>query len=596
MGRSDFMLTPQELRHRQRKNRRRLIIGGSILLVLAIVILVARPVRNLVRGWQSRRHAAHALEYIDQEKWREARDEASAAYRLRTNEPSALRAVARLLSRAGQVDGLEFWRQLDAVAPLSPDDLREEANLALQTNDLAAAGEAVRRLFNHDKTKPTPADWLLAADIWGRKREYDKAADMAQKTVADSRATRREQLQAVLILQNVIRNGSTALIADPKAVDAKLGALANGNDDVALDALVVLAQSAVATPLDPNNPPPMPTDDLIHKLRGHPLAKVAHKLIAADLEMAQQPDQRAQIAQREIDQLKNGDDAELTALGAWLYQHGEYQRLLDAIPLTRAVLARELFLQHVNALGALGRWDEIRKLLESERYPLDPVIQSMYLARCYQQQGQDLGAENNWQRAIQNAAGDLTHLLLVADYAEKNGNQKIAGIAYDAAASVSPKSRAAQLGRLRVVQSTGDTRKIHETLEDLLKIWPNDTALQNDEAYTRLLLLPPDTKPDAPELKAVETLARKLVEQEPSSLPHRTVLGLVLLKENQPYSALSLYAGLNVPQRELTPSAVVVHSAVLAATGRDADAHTEVSHLPQNKILPEEKALISKSL
>ena len=73
------------------------------------------------------------------------------------------------------------------------------------------------------------------------------------------------------------------------------------------------------------------------------------------------------------------------------------------------------------------------------------------------------------------------------------------------------------------------------------------------------------------------------------------VLGLVLLKENQPYSALSLYAGLNVPQRELTPSAVVVHSAVLAATGRDHDAHTEVSHLPQNKILPEEKALI-KSL
>jgi tetratricopeptide (TPR) repeat protein len=249
----------------------------------------------------------------------------------------------------------------------------------------------------------------------------------------------------------------------------------------------------------------------------------------------------------------------------------------------------------VNALGALGRWDEIRKLLESERYPLDPVIQNMYLARCYAQQGQDLGAENNWQRAIQSAAGDLSHLLLLADYAEKNGNQKIAGIAYDAAAAVSPRSRTAQLGRLRVVQSTGDTRSIHSVLEDLLKIWPNDTALQNDEAYTRLLLLPADTKPDSPELKTIEAIARKLVAQEPSSLPHRTVLGLVLLKEHQPYSALSLYAGLNVPQRELTPSAVVVHSAVLAATGRNDDAHTELSHLPQDKILPEERALI-KSL
>jgi tetratricopeptide (TPR) repeat protein len=596
MGRSDFMLTPQELRHRQRKRRRLILIAGSILLVLAVALLIARPVRNAVRGWQSRRHAARALVFIDQQKWREARDESSAAYRLRTTEPAALRAVARLLSRAGQVEGLEFWKQLDAVIPLSPDDLREEATLALQTNDLAAAGDAVQRLLAHDKAKPTSADWLLAADIWGRKREYDKAAEFAQKTLADSRATRREQLQAVLILGNVVQNGSAALVKDPKALAVKVGSLAGGNDDVALDALIVLAQSAIASPVDPNNPPPISKDELIRKINDHPFATSAHKLIAADLEMAQQPDQVAQIEQREIDRWKGGNDADLTALGAWLYQHNEFQRILDAIPLQRAVLTRELFLQHVNALGALNRWDEIRKLLESERYPLDPVIQSMYLARCYAQQGQDLGAENNWQRAIQNAAGDLSHLLLLADYAEKNGNQRIAGIAYDAAAAVSPKSRIAQLGRLRVVQSTGDTQNIHAALEELLKIWPNDTALQNDEAYTRLLLLPADTKPDSPELKAVEAIARKLVAQEPSSLPHRTVLGLVLLKENQPYSALSLYAGINVPPRELTPSAVVVHSAVLAATGRNDDAHTELSHLPQDKILPEEKALISKSL
>jgi len=125
-------------------------------------------------------------------------------------------------------------------------------------------------------------------------------------------------------------------------------------------------------------------------------------------------------------------------------------------------------------------------------------------------------------------------------------------------------------------------------------IWPNDTALQNDEAYTRLLLLPLDTKPDANELKSIETIAQKLVQEEPSSLSHRTLLGLVLLKENQPHAALNLYTGLNVPQKELTPSAVVVHSAVLAATGRDADARTEIAHLPQNKILPEERALINR--
>jgi tetratricopeptide (TPR) repeat protein len=592
-GRDDFMLTPQELRHRANKRRRFLLIAGSALLLLIIAALVARPVRNAVLSWQARRHAARAFVFIDQEKWREARDEASTAYHLRTSEPAAVRAVAKLLSRAGQVDALEFWKSLEAVTPLTADDLREKATVALKADDLSTAAEAVQRLLQNSKVKPAAADWLLAADIWSRKRESDKTAEFAQKVVADPKAKPREQLRAVLILENLIRTGSVALVQDPKQIDQRLAALASGNDDVALDALGALGQFALIPSADAPDARPMPIEEIVRRLDNHPLAGSGHKLLAADLEMAQQPDQRGQIEQREIDRWKNGNDDELTALGAWLYQHGEFQKTLDAIPLQRAVLNRELFLQHVNALGALGRWDEIRKLLESERYPLDPVIQNMYLARCYAQQGQQLGADNNWQRAIQNAAGDLNRLLLLADYAEKNSNLKIAGTAYDAAAAIAPKSRAAELGRLRVAQASGDTMRIHEVLQQLLVIWPNDTALQNDEAYTRLLLLPADTKPDAPELKAIETLARKLVDQEPSSLPHRTVLGLVLLKENQPYSALAVYSGLNVPQRELTPSAVVVHSAVLAATGRDADAHTEIAHLPQNKILPEERALIN---
>ena len=595
MARGDFMLTPQELRHRQRKRRRLLFTILGVVFFLAVVVLIARPVRNGVRTWQAKRHAARALVFIDQEKWREARDEATAAYRLRPDQPDALRSVARLLSRAGQTDAIEFWRMLGTVTTLTPTDLREEATVALKANDLATAGEAVDRLLQHRATKPTAADWNLAAEIWTRKREYDKAIQFAGNTLADKSATRREQLQAVLTLEAIRRSGSAGLLNNEKEIDDRLITLASGTDDVSLDALSALGQYALGRAADPAESPPIPVDELIRRINEHPLAKVGHKLLAADLEISEEIGRRPEIEQREIDRWKNSNDEDLGALATWLYQHGEYEKVLEAVPLQRAVLARELFLQHVNALGALNRWDDIRKLLESERYPLDPVIQSMYLARCYAQQGQELGADNNWEKAIQSAAGDLNKLLLVADYAEKNGNEKVAGTAYDAAAAVSPKSRAAQLGRLRVAQSTGDTKQIHTTLAELLKIWPNDTALQNDEAYTRLLLMPADTPPDSDEIKSIEVLAQKLVQQEPSSLPHRTLLGLVLLKEKRPFTALNLYSGINVPQKELTPSAVVVHSAVLAATGRDADARTEVSHLPQSKILPEERELI-KSL
>jgi tetratricopeptide (TPR) repeat protein len=263
------------------------------------------------------------------------------------------------------------------------------------------------------------------------------------------------------------------------------------------------------------------------------------------------------------------------------------------IPLDRATQSRELFLEHVDALAALNRWDEMKKLLEGERYPLDPVIQNMYLARCYTEQGERVSADNNWQQAIENSAGDLTKLLMLAAYAEKNGAPQVAATAYDAAVAVSPKSREAQLGRLRSIRDRGDTKKIQSILDELLKIWPSDTNLQNDQAYVRLLLLPKDTKPDSSDLKSIETLAQKLVDGQPSSLPHRTVVALALLKENRAYTALSLYNNLVVSQNAISPSTIAVHAAVLAASGQPESAKTEAQKIPVEKLLPEERALIT---
>jgi hypothetical protein len=345
---------------------------------------------------------------------------------------------------------------------------------------------------------------------------------------------------------------------------------------------------------------------LIHEIDNHPLAKIAHRLIGVDLEIAEHPDQKQEIEQRAIDRWKNASNEDLFALAAWLYRHGEYQRILDAVPLTRATETRELFLQYVDALGALSRWDDIRKILESERFPLDPVIQDMYLARCYAQQGQQKGADNNWQRAVEDAAGDVNKLLMLGDYAEKNGAHKVAATAYDAAATISPKSRAAQLGRLRTIYESRDTKKIHAALLALLKIWPNDTALQNDEAYTRLLLMPsrqPSQKSagtanneepisDNQELNEIEHLGEKLLQEEPASLPHRTLVALALLKQNRPYTALALYRNLTVPKNAVSPSAIAVHAAVLYAADEKKEAEAELAHLRADQLLPEERAFL----
>jgi tetratricopeptide (TPR) repeat protein len=287
---------------------------------------------------------------------------------------------------------------------------------------------------------------------------------------------------------------------------------------------------------------------------------------------------------------------------------------VEAISLDRALQTRELFLQYVDALAALGHWNEIRRIIESERFPLDPVIEHMYLARCFQQQGQENGAENNWQRALEDAAGNLNKLLMLGEYAEKNGAERVATTAFEAAAVANPKSRQAQQGRLRIAYSARDTKRVQALLQEMLKVWPNDTAIQNDEAYIHLLLIiggtgsvssqtPASNPPlsansnlaspsEAEAVDAIVKLAEKMVRDEPASLPHRTLLALALLKQNRAQDALAVYANLKVPSNAVSASAVAVHASVLAAAGRKDEARAEIAKVPSNRLLPEEAMMV----
>jgi len=180
----------------------------------------------------------------------------------------------------------------------------------------------------------------------------------------------------------------------------------------------------------------------------------------------------------------------------------------------------------------------------------------------------------------------------------------------------------------------------------VLTLWPNDIAVQNDEAYTRALLLPTkaemeDRRSDTegtsstsssgradvaaslrdaqnsqtgtqhgsqsrgykelPSTEAVdiaaaaeiEKLAEKLVEREPKSLPHRTLLALARLRGGHRTSALDAY-NIEVPEEVITPSAVAVRAAILYANGRVDEATDLIKQISPDQLVAEERALIAQ--
>jgi hypothetical protein len=608
----DLMLTAEELRLRNRKRRIWFLLVLLLLLVIVGIFFGGRPASHAIKAWQARRHAAKAFVFLEEQKWNDARAEATAAYQLRPNEPQALRAVARYLSRTGQHQALEFWKSLRDVTPLTREDLRDEAKIALISGETERATMPISELLANDGREAIPEDWLLAAQLELQKHELGNAQRNIRKVFDHRNATERENLQAALIELQASRAGNIETDKQHQTEAwSRIKRLATDKTETALDALILLAQRTLSNQKskvrsrksevgDQNA-----ESDLAHALENHPLAKAPHKLLALDLQTHADPSQRDALIARAIRDWKDADETSLAALATWLNGKGEYQRELDTIPLEKALQSRELFLQHVDALGALRRWEEIKGLLEGERFPLDPVVQRMYLARCSAQLGEKAAAENNWKRALEAAHGDARKLLTLGDYAEKNGASEIAGAAYDSAATTLPKLRAAWQGRLRLAQARRETKKIHAVLAGMLKLWPNDSAIQNDEAYTRLLLLDNNRNDEAPafaelrrggpmtndeELIAIEKLAEVLVKRAPSSLPHRTLLALARLKQGRPVAALDVYANIQLAPNALSPSALAVHAAVLASNDQRDDARREIEQVPLDKLLPEEQA------
>ena len=608
------MMTAEEIRLKKLKRRRIFIASGSLVVLLLAGIFGGRPTLNAIKAFQARRHAVKAFAHIDNQNWPEARKEAVAAYQLRPGEPESVRAVARFLSRTRQPDALEFWRQLENLTPLTPEDRQDETAIALALGESTRAEEALKSL--RDSNELDAGSLLLAAQLSIQKGAADEALADLRKIYDDARANEPQQLQAAL-LELSLAAGSTG--TDERVTEAwsRIEKIARGTSAAARDALVLLAQRSVIPSPDGTRPIAMTSEEIRAALENHPLAKAPQKLLALDLQEHIDASRRDELIAKGIAEFKNGDASDLLALATWLNGKAAFEKTIDAIPLEKALQSRELFLQYLDALGGLERWREVKQLLESDRYPLDPVVQKMYLARCNAQLGEKTAAENNWQRALEAAEGDAGKLINLGDYAEKNGIFDVAKSAFETATQQAPKLRLAQQGRLRMAQRTGETKKIHDVLADMLKIWPNDAAVQNDEAYLRLLLLPQirvigyplSEKREEPkssdralgseqritnneELDELERLAADLVRRNPRSLPHRTFLALARLKQNRPADALAVYDNVVVAPRALTPSALAIHAVVLAANGRVEEAQTEARQVKIDNLLPEERALL----
>ncbi len=579
----DALLVREAARERRQRRARWLGALGALALLTGVAF-GARPSVHVVKAWQARRLARAAVRLTEQGNLEAARTKVQDALAIWRLEPEVSYAAAFFLTCAGAYrQALPYWQQLETARPLTPADLRDYAATEVSLGDPDAAAALLGRVWPAGEPS-TRLDWLLGMQIALHSGHYAEAAALAKRLLDDGQTPSRERLDAATVLLSVTGGSPEDQTPAWRTVTA---VARDDHSPESLAALILLAeQRASPTASQPAVDVVPPLADLIAAIETHPLAKTQHHLLVDDLRLAREPGKRAELIQAAVDRFGGAkDETDLAALAAWLYGKGEYDKVLAVLPLARTTGDRTLYLQHLDALAALGRWTEIRGLVQAQKFPLDAMTSQMFLARCAAQLGESEVRDGRWQAALDAAGRDPGKLLTVGQYAAKNGAVDTAAVAFRAAVRAAPDARPAYDELVRVLETTGNTAEMRETVNAMAARWPHDAAVRNDLAYLDAL-----RNENVP---AARDTARDLRRADPASLAHRVTLALTELRLHNALAAMDAFSGLDLAKSGgLQPRQGAVYAAVLWETSYGKEAHAVVKNLPLDRLLPEERGLI----
>ena len=593
----DLDLTPPE-EQRARRLRRWFLLAGIVVVLLALVgWFEGARARNAIKGWQARRAAEDVFALVEKEDWNAAAEKARDAYQLSPSEPEAWRAIGRYLSRHGEGGpALEWWAKVAHAGRLSLEDRREYAAAALAAGELNIAEQQIDQLLALEGNSPAPGTALLKAQLAVRRMDGVTALETAEPVLNDLRAAPREVLSASLLLI-----GITAPNSPPNTrAWAKIEELARDPaNPLSLDALTLIAQyrqpsaprADDATPFSTLAPPPataggMSPEELATALEKHPRARPLQRLLALQLRARAQPWQADEYVREAIERFSGADEESFKALVTWLNASGRSDAVLRLLPLERASQQRDLYLAYVEALAAQARWTEVKDLLSTDRFPIEPMLQHMYLAAARSKLGEAAGESNEWQRAL-DEANTPEKLFALANYAERQGAIEIADTAYARAIQAAPRLRPAYTARLRLALQRAQTGEAQKIAAEVVRVWPDDTEARQEDAYLRLLL------GDVADLEKAEKEAQTFVAERPADWNARKVLALARLKSGKTVAALQAFSDVRATGSE-PRGALAVRAVALHANGWKEGARNDARNLAAENLLPEERALLAQ--
>ncbi len=543
------------------------------ILLAMLLFALARPGFHLLKSWRSGTFVRRAEAALARGDLEAAQEQSLLALQLRPSRLEALRVLAHVADQKHDPNGPKLWRHIVQQNGAIDQDRTSLGEAALRENAPDVVAEQLAVLLG--RPSPTRETYLLAGLLAVRQHQAALARGWFQKALELDPAYANASINLGRVELRMGRDR-----AEQEQGLSRLQQLGMRPDDIGLDSLRSIVQWGVEYPAQ------LPYDEKwADRLRKHPRAGIQDRCLAADWEIKKDPRREKDLVSTVTAAAAHAPPEERREAGVWLNHHGLYEKTLSVFP-PDPKSPDTMALVQLDALAALGRWNQIRDFLKQGALKDQPVLRTLFSARVAREQGDRQLFELGWRQALREAGGKPGTLDYLIMYAERLGEWSLCADACEALSQQPEFQSAALLKLVPLYERLGETRKLFQTMKRLLVLRPDDTAVLNDTAYLGLLL--GDSTAKASER------AQAVYFSNPQLPAFAVTYALSRLKEGRPAEAVKVLEA--IPRAQLTaPGWQAVHAASLAAMGRRKEAASVAAAIPRARLKFEEKKLLSDS-
>lgn len=579
-----WMFPPTQAHADRQSHTARVVAGFAIIIFCVALILVVlmngRKWHDQWQTWQSNRLVKKAEGFEKQERLLEAWIRANDAYMLDPENPNAIRTLARYYTARKQKEALYLLDKLEKQGVLTDDDVLLRIQALSNAYEDKIAQTKIEEVLLTSKASPKMVE--VADHVMQRLGRREQLIDVLKAYVRQ----KPDDLDIKLKLaMREVELGSPSEATEGMAI---LWELAANKDTLGLTALEFLDGRNISTSYEQTQ--------LVDLLEKHPLAVEKHRIAALRRRAALEPDRRAELIEKAMQERKDAKREDLVPLADWLNREGEHERLLRFLKEDMVQDYAPLLGHYLNALTLTKRYKDLERLVKDPRTRLTTAERAFYQVHLAFVTDKSWGEVNTLLVDALNAmvaSRQPERLLQIAQWAEQRNHPLVAEQAYRAAAT---ETRAEQVerrgfeGLLRLTYQNGNSVGFMEAARATARRWPDNQFFLERSLYASLLA--------GIEIEQAFPKVQKLLDASPTDTQRKLLMALALYRMADFRAAVDTLQNSNLSDINSAGNAAVfcgiLHSAGLP--GIRAQAVQIASQIPKDAtMLPEEQRFLARA-